>query len=160
MIKLSPLRLNNHPDAKRAELIHNKVYIELAVEVELIEKGKNVITDPTNMKGNYQYRVLYAGIVLTISEHCDAYRMGIRTGDTVLLSKEVDTNMHMEGNPNIPNIFCDIFSYKTEDEYQNYIKSPYNGPTVVIDDFKITGKVVSDEMEIYPMINNDTKTIN
>jgi hypothetical protein len=159
MIKLSPLRLNNHPDAKRAELIHNKVYIELAVEVR--DTTNTIITDTNNLthKGKYEVKTMLSGVVLAISEYCDAYRMGIRVGDTVLLAKELETNIYADGNK-VPNMFCDIMSYKTLEEYQEYTKSPYNGPTVVIDDFKITGKIVSDEMETYPMINNDTKTIN
>jgi len=162
MIKLNPLRLNNHPDAKRIQLVHNKVYLELGVEVEQIQKGKTIISDNTNTKGDYQYRVMFCGLVLNISEHCEAYASGIRVGDTVLLTKELDTNLHMDGNPNIPNIFCDIFGYKTEEEYRIYHKSPFNGPTVVIDDFKIAGKVVSEEVEIYPipLAGNETKTIN
>ncbi len=159
MIKLSPLRLNNHPDAKRAELIHNKVYIELAVEVR--DTTNTIITDTNNLthKGKYEVKIMLSGVVLAISEYCDAYRMGIRVGDTVLLAKELETNIYADGNK-VPNMFCDIMSYKTLEEYQEYTKSPYNGPTVVIDDFKITGKIVSDIIEAYPMINNDTKTIN
>ena len=140
MHKLNLNKLTNHPEIERIQMLNNKVYVELYVEVRQNKTG--ISADINNVGKDVEIKLSFAALVLSISEHSERFKEGVREGDTVILSKNVDTN---PGTRNSPNTNCCFVSYKTEAEHKKYSESIFNGPTAVIDDYEIVGIVKSSE---------------
>lgn len=169
MVRINKKRLNNHPDAKYVSLYGDICYIELGIVYAKHEKGKIVPI----VKNSYQVNngALYltgTGLVLAISEESSMYKNGIRVGDTIIISKDVELNdnLTLDSQP-VNNPFSALYSFKTIEQLNEYKKIINCGNTCIIDGFKCIGKLEIDapEEDYTPIIETniivpDVKIIN
>lgn len=161
MQKLSKLRLENHPEADKITVVNNKVYMELALDILPAGKG-NIIQDPKSISGNYSITPLLYGIVIGIDNNSSlCCEHGIKPGDTVAISKDVNLEPFTIIGPNekIRNPLCSLYSFKSQSQLEKYYSDITNGPTILIDDYMVMGKIENDD-EVYPVVLPNSIIIN
>jgi len=150
MKQISSDKLKNHPELSRVNLIGERLYLEIGIHVEkslLIGTKKEV-------------ELLNSALVLAISPESKLYKEnGVRKGDTVIISADIDLMPFIDQNT--PNPFTDSYTFKTEEEYKEYVKDKHNGPTVCVRENKVMGIIQDNESFLKRQIaNNDNKIIN
>ena len=136
MVRLSKKRLENHPEKDRITITGDRCYCEIGT----VFKSDGIISDSRNVKNDGESYLTGSALVIAISKDSVMYKDGVRVGDTILISKDLDLKPFLLlDNQNVDNPYCAIYSYKTVDEFKKYISNPHNGDTIIVDSFKYIG---------------------
>ena len=172
MVRLSEQRLMNHPERNRISPTNGLIYLEMGLEIVYAGKG-SVIASKEAVSGDYAFFPKMNALVIALDQTSDLYtKYNVRPGDTVFISRDVNIEPYTKVgiNEQIPNPFCALYTFKTAQEQDGYSDDLTNGPTILIEGFKVCG-VVSKETpeESYPpklptpkilMTPNDISIIN
>lgn len=151
-IKLSEKRLKNHPELEYLRLTGDNIYVEVGTVFK--PNGVGVIHDTSGlMTKDGSITLLNVALVLAVSPTSEAAKeYGIKAGDTVILSKEIQMKPTvMLDNQHVDNPFSAYYSFKTGAQEDQYILDRNNGFTLLLKSWEIKGVLGANApQEVYP----------